>query len=248
MKTTIDYWRDWWNERAKPGVSDLDIDRGGSRLTLGPQHTVTVNDELERRSRVQLLTALDLKSTDVVLDAGCGTGANFAAVSPTVRSIVGIDFSEEQIWRAQRRITSENLVNVKLHVGSVTELPFPADAFDKVICASVLQYLNDGECEAAFCEMIRVCKNHGIIVIHAKNCTSLYGIALSLLRVLARIIGRKTVNDYYRPRHWYGQTLAQHGGRIIDFDAFGLFHFPPLPTSIVQRLLRLELQIVKGRF
>jgi ubiquinone/menaquinone biosynthesis C-methylase UbiE len=248
MKTTSADWRDWWNERAKPGFSDLDVDRGGPHLAEGSEHTATVNEELERRARAQLLAALELKPTDLVLDAGCGTGANFDAVSPKVREVIGIDFSEEQIARAHRRIVSEKLLNVKAQVGDMTKLPFPADSFDKVICASVLQYLDDAECEAAVSEMIRVCRNDGIIVIHAKNRTSLYGIALSLLRAIARVIGRKTVNDHYRSRRWYGRVLSEYGGQIVDYDAFGIFHFPPLAQSIVQRLLRLELQIVKRRF
>jgi ubiquinone/menaquinone biosynthesis C-methylase UbiE len=248
MKRTSADWKDWWNERARPGFSDLDVDRGGSHLAKGSSYAAAVNEELERRARAQFLAALELKPTDVVLDAGCGTGANFDAVSPMVREIVGIDFSEEQIARAHRRIISGRLLNVKAQVGGLTTLPFPTDAFDKVICASVLQYLDDAESKAAISEMIRVCRNDGIIVIHAKNRTSLYGIALSLLRAIARGIGRTTASDHYRPRRWYRQVLSEYGGRIVDYDAFGIFHFPPLPQSIVQRLLRLELQTVKRRF
>jgi hypothetical protein len=96
--------------------------------------------------------------------------------------------------------------------------------------------------------MIRVCRNDGIVVIHAKNRTSLYGIALTLLRGIARVIGRQTSTDFYRPRRWYRRVLGKYGGRIVDYDAFGIFYFPPLPQSVVEPLLQLELQVVKRRF
>ena len=248
MKRTSADWKNYWNDRAKPGFSDVDVDRGGSHLAKGAGQTATINEVMERRARAQFLAALDLKQSDRVLDAGCGTGANFDTVSPLVREMVGVDFSEEQIARAQRRIASEKLPNVKAEVGEVTKLSFPTDSFDKVICASVLHFLSDAECEATLSEMVRVCRNDGIIVIHAKNRTSLYGIALTLLRTIARVIGRPTSTDYYRPRRWYGQVLGKYGGRVVDYDAFGIFYFPPMPASLVQHLLRFELQNVKRQF
>jgi len=236
-KTTIDFWKAWWDERAKPSISDREIDRGSARVL----------DELERRSKQQFLEAIDPKKDDLVLDAGCGTGANFSAISSSVHGIVGLDFSGEQLKRAEKRIAADKLSNVKLALGSVTQIDFGNSTFDKVICTSVLQYLNDEECETACREMIRVCKDGGIIVIHAKNRTSVYGVLLRVQKFIARRIGRKTTPDYYRPRAWYGKTLAKYGGEIVDFDAFGIFNFSPLPFSAVHRLLKLEMKWIKSK-
>jgi cyclopropane fatty-acyl-phospholipid synthase-like methyltransferase len=236
--TNIDFWRTWWDERAKPSISNREIDRGSSKEI----------PELERRAKIQFLSALDPKHDDVVLDAGCGTGVNFSLIHSHVSKIVGLDFSEEQLKRAKRRISEEKLTNITLLSGSITEMNLSNDLFDKVICTSVLQYLNDGECEAAFKEMIRVSKDGATIIIHAKNRTSVYGLVLRLLKYTARIIGKKTKQpDYYRPRIWYGKMLSSHGGQIVDFDSFGLLHFPPLPDSIANQLLRLEMRSLNIR-
>jgi ubiquinone/menaquinone biosynthesis C-methylase UbiE len=246
MKTSIEFWKDWWNERASASVADLDIDRGGSHLASGVDGVKQLG-ELESQAQKQFLAALDPKSDDIVLDAGCGTGANFRILSPLVKKIVGLDFSEAQLRRAEKRVNAEKISNIKLLLGSVAQIPFPDNSFDKVVCTSVLQYLNDDECETTFKEMIRACKNEGTIIIHAKNKTSLYGIALSTLRLIAKVIGRKTVPDYYRPRAWYKKTLAKNGAEIVDFEAFGILHFPPLPESIVQKLLKIEMKHIQSK-
>jgi hypothetical protein len=41
--------------------------------------------------------------------------------------------------------------------------------------------------------------------------------------------------------------LAGCGGRVVDYDSFGIFTFVPLPVSVVGRLLRLELALLKGK-
>ena len=238
MKTTTRFWKDWWNEFAKRPGADREADRGTSlRIT-----------ELDRRSEQQFFEAVDPKSTDFVLDAGCGTGANISKIGDKVAEIVGVDLSEEMIKRAEQRIATESIKNVRLVLGDVTQLEFPSGAFDKVICTSVLQYLNDDECEAALREMVRVCKDGGTIVIHAKNRTSLYGVSRMVVQFVGRLFRRRTTPDYYRRRVWYERTINRLGGRIVDYDSFWIFAFLPLPGFVVRRLLELEMLLVKGKW
>jgi ubiquinone/menaquinone biosynthesis C-methylase UbiE len=237
MKTNTGFWRDWWNDFAKRTGADFEADRG----------TTLRIDELEQRAARQFIESVDPNPTDLVLDAGCGTGVNFGKLSGLVAGIVGIDFSEEMIKRAERRITEEKISNVKLQMGNVMQIDFPSGTFDKVICTSVLQYLNEDECEAALKEMFRVCKNSAIIVIHLKNRTSLYGLSRILAQFIARLISKRTTPDYYRPRVWYERVISRCGGRIIDYDSFGVFTLSKLPKSIVGLLLQLEMKLLKGK-
>jgi ubiquinone/menaquinone biosynthesis C-methylase UbiE len=237
MKTTTGYWQVWWNEFAQRSGADFEADRGTS-LRI---------DELEQRATRQFTEAVDPKPTDLVLDAGCGTGVNFGKLSGRVSGIVGIDLSEEMIKRAERRILANSIANVSVKPGNVMRIEYPDSTFDKIICTSVLQYLNDEECEAALREMIRVCKAGGRMVIHLKNRTSLYGISLRVLKFIARLIHRKTIPDYYRPRIWYEQVIRNMGGRIIDYDSFGIFTLAKLPKAMVSRLLQLEMKLLKGK-
>ena len=236
-KTTREFWKNWWDESARSDRPDREIDRGSTR-------TISV---LERREERKLIEAVDPHKDDVVLDVGCGTGANFSKIGRSVRRIVGIDISEEQLKRAERTIQREGLSNVTLRVGSITDLEFPSDMFDKVICASVLQYLNDDECRAGIIELFRVCKDGGIIVIHAKNRTSLYGLIREATKTINAFVGKASMPDYYRPRRWYERLISANGGVIEDFDSFGLFSFPRLPQVIGKRLLMIELSMITNK-
>jgi len=238
MKTSTDFWKDWWNEYGKSSSKNSEVDRG-TKLRI---------DKLEEMSDRQFLEAIDPQPTDRVLDVGCGTGVNFGKISDRVAEITGIDLSEEMIKRAERRVASDVIPNVRLLIGNVTHLEFPTNTFDKVICTSVLQYLNDDECETALKEMVRVSKNGAIIVIHLKNRTSLYGLSRRLLQFVARLMHRRITPDYYRPLTWYEHTISKVGGRIIDYDSFGIFTLVKLPQSIVRYLLQMELLLLKGKW
>ena len=45
---------------------------------------------------------------------------------------------------------------------------------DRVLCTSVLQYLDDAQLRAAFREFARILKKDGTLVLHVKNLASLY--------------------------------------------------------------------------
>ena len=96
--------------------------------------------------------------------------------------------------------------------------------------------------------MVRVCKDGGTIVIHAKNRTSLYGVSRTVVQFVGRLFRRRTTPDYYRRRVWYERTINRLGGRIVDYDSFWIFAFLPLPGSVVRRLLELEMLLVKGKW
>jgi ubiquinone/menaquinone biosynthesis C-methylase UbiE len=237
MKTSSDYWKEWFDERAKTASSDFVLNRG-TTLRL---------EALEHKAQLQFLQAVDPKPTDVVLDAGCGSGRNISFLSPLVKEIVGVDFSKQMLQRALERAQNEKLANVQLISGSVTELKFDDHVFDKIVCASVLQYLDDEQCALAIREMVRVCKPGGTLVLHVKNGTSLYALSLRLVRVFQRMLGKKSMPEYYRPRSWHLRTIESSGAKVVDFDSFGIFTFVPLPRWAVQQLLQLEMALLKGK-
>jgi ubiquinone/menaquinone biosynthesis C-methylase UbiE len=229
-KRPSEYWKQWWNEQARTAASDFRLNRMTSvRLA-----------KLEKRELEQFIKAVDPRHDDVILDAGCGSGRNISLLSPCVRQVTGIDYSEEMIRRAKERIIQEKLRNVQCLHGNVTAMNFPSNAFDKVICTSVLQYLNDRECSLAMQEMVRVCKPGGTLVLHVKNGTSLYGLSLALLRPIAAAFGRTMKPEFYRSRSWHFDVLKAQGGIIRDFDGFGILTFVPLPNKLVSLLLRSE--------
>lgn len=232
MKSEADYWRNFWNEQARHSGSDYALNR----------RTNVRLEELEQRALQQFLEAVAPHSSDVVLDAGCGSGRNVSVLSPLVGSVIGMDYSEQMIERAKERVAVEKLSNVTLIQGDVTSLQFSDNTFDKVICASVLQYLDDAECAQALHEMMRVCKPGGRLILHVKNGTSLYGFSLKLLRPIARFMAKKMKPEFYRSRAWHERALTREATRILGHDGFGIFTFVPLPQGVVSRLLQFELR------
>lgn len=92
-----------------------------------------------------------------ILDAGCGTGGALTWVSRLAPSatVVGIDYSPFALayCRRQGRCLAQ---------ASVTDLPFPGDAFDVIICADVIQHLpRNGSDGTALREFHRVLRPGG---------------------------------------------------------------------------------------
>jgi SAM-dependent methyltransferase len=94
-----------------------------------------------------------------ILDAGCGTGT-FLAHAPD--RIEGIDINPDNVAYCRERALNAT-------VGSVLEIPFPADSFDAVHCSHVMQVFAPDEAAQMLREFIRVVRPGGNIVISTLN-------------------------------------------------------------------------------
>ena len=75
-----------------------------------------------------------------VLDAGCGSGPLFAALRGRGAIVTGFDSSTGMLEQARRRLGDD----ADLRVAALGRpLPFSDGAFDDVIAALVLHYLED---------------------------------------------------------------------------------------------------------
>src|SRR6202044_923655 len=94
-----------------------------------------------------------------VLDAGCGSGPLFAALRDRGAIVTGFDSSTGMLEQARQRLGDDADLQVAA-LGS--PLPFPDGAFDDVIAALVLHYLEDWE--PALAELRRVLKPGGRLI------------------------------------------------------------------------------------
>lgn len=99
---------------------------------------------------------LSLKTTDILLDVGCGAGlltdqlVNYAGI------IVGIDASSKMLGRASKE---SKFIRV---IALADCLPFPNRSFDKIFCHSIFQYFPNHQYAAkVVTEMLRVMKPGG---------------------------------------------------------------------------------------
>ncbi len=79
----------------------------------------------------------------VVLEAGCGTGAQTVTLlrtSPGAR-FVSVDVSEASLGEARRRLEEAGLGGVEFHRADIFSLPFEPESFDHVFVCFVLEHL-----------------------------------------------------------------------------------------------------------
>ena len=88
--------------------------------------------------RRRAVERLELVPTDSVLEVGCGTGLNFnlliERLDPARGRLVGLDFSEDMLDRAQRRVAGHGWTNVELAHADATCLNL-GRKFDAVLFA-----------------------------------------------------------------------------------------------------------------
>jgi SAM-dependent methyltransferase len=77
------------------------------------------------RCMEKVLDLLSPQGADVVLDVGCGPGAQLIRLSPLIRSGIGIDPAERMIAQAVR--AADDCPNLRFHVGTAEALPQEID-------------------------------------------------------------------------------------------------------------------------
>ena len=97
------------------------------------------------------------------LDLGCGAGTYTRYLRAGGREVVGLDYSQPSLHKAQQRSESE----IPWVAGDAQRLPFGDDLFDGVLCLGVLQALPGPR--PALAEMARVVRPGGEIWVDALN-------------------------------------------------------------------------------
>jgi cyclopropane fatty-acyl-phospholipid synthase-like methyltransferase len=75
-----------------------------------------------RRRIARLLHLMQVSPADHVVDLGCGSGLLVPFLAPRVKEYLGVDFSEEFIRIANRKLSANPLPNVRFICGSVQDV------------------------------------------------------------------------------------------------------------------------------
>ncbi len=92
-----------------------------------------------------------------ILDAGCGTGL-LATKLARFGDVVGIDKNQDAVKFTKSR-------GIKVKAGSISDIPFPTNYFDLVVCIDVLNHQWVEDDETALAEFFRVLKPGGVLIL-----------------------------------------------------------------------------------
>ena len=177
-----------------------------------------------------------------MFDAGCGTGANILLLHSQVRQVYAMDYNHGAVERCQKKMVEHKIHNVEVMQGSITETPLSNSSVDKVICMSVLQYLDDAQVRIAFREFKRILKPGGMVILHVKNLSSVYLSTLWLMKKTKALFQRGTKLEYFRPFRWYVNELSASGFEVVDYNSFNWFMLEGMPKGLLSRLQKFEFE------
>jgi ubiquinone/menaquinone biosynthesis C-methylase UbiE len=224
-------WDMYWRQRANQPLSNFQCDHG----------IPSRDQKIEQLSNDELLSFIQPRSEDTILDAGCGSGMNIERLHSKVRRIIAMDLCRGSVERARQRTQLGKMENVEVIEGNIVDIPLPDCSVDKILCMSVLQYLSDSDVREAFREFRRIVRPEGMVILHVKNISSIYLSTLYIMKKVKSMFRAGVRVEYYRSYQWYMRELESTGFNILDYNSFNLLMFEGMPKWLLQILDKYEL-------
>ena len=180
-----------------------------------------LTDQVKTRSYENMRARLGQR----VLDVGCGTGIDTAALVRLVGDkghVVGVDHDAEMVGEADRRASEAGVGTWVTHkVCDAEALPFASGEFDSCRSERVFQHLPHAE--RVLSEMIRVLKPGGWVVVVDTDwgTFSTDTPETDIERRLARVKSESTTNNGYAGRQ-LRRLFIQQGLTDISVELFPL--------------------------
>lgn len=121
-----------------------------------------INAFLKKRMS-KIFSMVDIGRSARVLDLGCGSGAFIKPLSKMGAEVTGVDSSKSMLSLADARLKSDGVKGYNLVLSEASSVPVADKHFDLVICAGLLDYVND--VGKVLNEIRRVLKDSGSAVI-----------------------------------------------------------------------------------
>lgn len=109
-----------------------------------------------------VISELQPKTEDKVLETAAGTGICAREISPFVKSVTCVDLTPAMLKKGKENADKEGIDNITFILGDVNELPFSDNSFDIVLSRLAFHHFYDTN--KAFSQMARVLKKGGKFV------------------------------------------------------------------------------------
>ncbi len=155
--------KDFFNKRAEK----YDSLENPYSVTMFRDKDSDFIDKENERERSKLLPLLELNSESTVLDLACGIGRWADFIDLPIKEYCGVDFSDELIEIAKRRVTKPEHY---FYSGDLTELESVLKAnnkgsYNKVLLFGILLYVNDKDLDTILEQTEKRCDEHALICI-----------------------------------------------------------------------------------
>jgi ubiquinone/menaquinone biosynthesis C-methylase UbiE len=121
----------------------------------------------ERTLREMTVRLAQIKPGDCVLEVGCGTGTLTLAAKRQAGSsgkAFGIDIIPGMIEASRRKAAQAN-EDIAFQLGSIDDIPFPADQFDVVMCSFMIFHMSEMTRRKGIAEIYRVLQPRGRLLV-----------------------------------------------------------------------------------
>jgi SAM-dependent methyltransferase len=181
----------------------------------------------------------------IVLDAGCGTGANMIMLSRYGR-VIGFDY----LWESIQNCRTRQLPNICR--ASIIHIPFKEETFDAIASFDVLVCLEGDKDVDALRSLYAVCRPGGLLILNLAAFQFLHtGLSVaggavhrytrSELKAKLEGVGFKILKLTYRNMFLYPLVIAVRIVKGLQHKPVSEFYRLPAPIdSFFYRLLRLE--------
>jgi len=109
-----------------------------------------------------------IRSSDDILDMGCGTGRFTIPLAQVARKVTGLDVSAAMIAKAREKAEEAGL-SIDFREADMENMPFLDNSFDTVICMLALMHIPIESRQRVFTEASRVLKPGGTMIVSVKN-------------------------------------------------------------------------------
>jgi ubiquinone/menaquinone biosynthesis C-methylase UbiE len=141
-----------------------------------------------------------------ILDAGCGRGETILACARAGAEVAGIDYSEVAVELTREALADHPGADIR--VGSITDLPWPDETFDRVQFSDVIEHLDPDQTVPALAELRRVLRPGGFLLVHTAPNLLFMKYGWPAARPVVRLVGHRGIAD--KVDGWFGIAREYH--------------------------------------